>query len=540
MNGTKKTLPRGYSEIAQFTQNLYNHIIPEQLTQQEDVDAGIASFLDSLFRRRIPVVRFLLEMAMEKQHQERELSAILLLLSKCSAERATKIIEEFILDTQTPDRLKRKLLLVVDAIHATNKISDWVRYFGDKNALAEYALNGLLDAVGLDGDNLNHVFKFLSDQDNDFYQALIANLTYRTDEQSLWLLGMLAEFPNTMIAENAIQALGYRKSPLAYELLDNLITHQEDCNEIRAKAIQRLTQAGILRSSARLMTPHKCFLSWIDGLGNRMLLISRRTGRGRLFMVTFMLHEEVGLQDCTIWDDISTYDMDSLVASLEKQTGLKQIDYSMGIKLVEDSVETILKNKQMVPPNFLIARRVFGMQKLQPQKYQIALNEMGVQYIQKKVPDLLLTSEPLLQEYPFCEWLLEGQEITNFVKVRPSVLSGKMRKETLPQFVKTFIEPKRELWKERFLLTAEFLHRTSPRSYRNQIEICLAIYIHLNNNGNILVVPFMSKLAQMSLQKAAEAYNAMRQGQTKGDNKNANTTTADNAKAEETQEDEAD
>lgn len=509
MNGNKKALPRGYNEILNFIRAINEHHLPEDM-EQADISTGVHHFLDTLFRRRLAVVRCLLEILLDFHNQERELSISLWLLSQCPAEKATKILEEFMAVPQIPDRLKRKVLLVLETVNS-NKVIDWVKYFSNKDSLAEYALNCFLDAIGYDGENLNSAFSAIADQDNEFYQALIANLTYRTDEESLWVLGILAEFPNTIVAENAIQALGYRKSPLAYELLDNLITQKDDRNGVKAKALHRLAQAGILHANTRLMTPHKCFLSWIDGCGNRMLVISRRTGRGRLFMVSFMLHEDIGLQACTISNDITTYDMDSFISNLEKKIGLKQIDYTMGVKLVEDSLWKIVTNKHTIPPNFLLARRVFGVQKLQPQAYQVSLNDMGIQYVQKKIEELTTNSDQLLHEQPFFEWTLEEPEVINFIKVRPSILSGKkVKKETISLFIKNFIEPRRNRWKERFLSTAEFLYRTSQRIYRDQIDICLAIYFRILENANLDTIPFMTILAQMSIQKACESYNISR------------------------------
>ncbi len=509
MNSIKKNLPRGYNEIYQFVLEITSRQIPEFI-QNESPENAINKFLDSLFRRRLAVAKSVLDIMLEFENKDRELSILAWLLSKCPPEKSIKNIEEFLGEKQISDKLKRKLLLVLEQYNILPKISTTVAYFSDKEALAEYALNSVVEYIGADGDNLNQVFKVLANQELDFYHALTANLTYRTDEQSLWLLGMLAEFPNFAVAESAIQALGYRKSPLAYELLDNLIHHQNDVSGIRAKALLRLTQSGIIRNTLRLMSPHKCYLSWIDGAGNRMLLISRRTsqgmGHGRLFMVTFMLHEEKGVQDCTIWNDISTYEMESLIKNLETQTGLKQIDYTLGTKIIEDSLWKAIKNKEFIPPSFLVARRIFGSQKLLPNKYTIGLNDMGIQYVQKRVPELLQESEKLLEEHPFCDWLIDSREILDFSKSHPSILNGKkIRKDILTQLVKIILEPKREVFLERFLLTAEFLHKTSARTCREQIEICLAICLSLGTNVSLLNIPFMVGITQVSIQKIIDS-----------------------------------
>ncbi len=500
----KKTLPRGYNEIAQLIQHLSAHRLPAEL-QDKPVETSIASILDALLHKRIAVAKCLLEMMLQFQNQDKEMSIIAWLLSQCPPDKAIKNIEEFMSNKEVPDKIKRKLLLVLEQYGQLDKLSRCVAYVTDKEALADHALNSLLEYIGAAGDNLNHVFKHLTSQETDFYHALTANLTYRTDEQSLWLLGLLAELPNAAVADSAIQALGYRKSPLAYELLENIITHQEDSKEVRLKAMNRLAQSGISRDSTRMMAPHKCYLSWIDSSGNRILLVSRRTGRGRLAMVTFMLHEENGVQDCTIWNDISSFEMDSLIKGLETQTGLKQVDYSISLQMVEHCLYKTIQNKRLIPPNFLIARRIFGAQKLAPHPYEISLEEMGIQYVEKKLAELLSVSESLIKDHPFSEWAIDTPEAVEFVKNRPSLIgTKKIRKDILTQFVKICFESKREKWQERFLFTAEFLHRTSPRTYRAQIEIGLAIYLSLKKGTPFAEIPFMIELSQLSIQRLVE------------------------------------
>ena len=512
MTSVKKTLPRGYNEIASFIDAISNKSYFNEMPAK-NLEQSIDEFLEECYRRRLSVTRCLLDIFREYQNNDAKGSVVALILSRCEVGKTLSSVIEFIKNEEDMDKLKRKLLLVLEKYESTDDVAQLVEYFEDKEWLAEYALNSLLDNVGKGGENIGTLFQHLEGQEPEFYQALIATLAHRIDEESIWLLGVLAEFPDEKIAEAAIQTLGYRKSSLAYEMLDNIITYRDKKKELRMQSMSKLEQLGVSRIASRTMTPHKCYLSWIDSHGSRILLVSRRTGRGRLYMVTFILNEDQGIEDCTVWHNISTFEMESLIKGLENQVGLKQIDYKLGIEMVQDSLWRIVDQEKLIPPTFLVARRIFGSQKIAPKKYQVNLTGMGVFYVQKKFDSLLANSDELLQESEFAEWWLDTPEAYDFVQSRPSLLNGrKTRKDTIKQFIKSFLEDKRDSWKNRFLMSAEFLHRTSPRTYREQIEMCLAVYLYIDQGKPLTSIPFMIKLAELSIDRMCQKIKSKDEG----------------------------
>lgn len=509
MTLNKKTLPKGYNEFLDFIEKMTNGSFFENF-KDGDIETVVDRFLEEAYRKRVSVARCLLQLLLDLQTQDYKTSAIAFILSRCDSEKTLKIILSFMKSAEASDKLRRKLFLVLEKYQCTDKIPELVKSFKDKDLLAEYALNSFLHYLGPNGENLNTIAKYLENHETEFYHTLTANLTHVADESSLWLLGMLAEFSDGSVAERAIQALGYRKSPIAYEILENLIIHAEDKKNAQEKALNRLMQSNISKPPIRSLTPHKSYLSWIDGLGNRILLVSRRTVRGQIFMVTFLLNEETGIQDCTIWHSITALEMDSFVKSLEVQTGLKQIDYTLGVKFMEDALWKVIRNQKLPAPNFLLARRIFGAHKLTPRKYEPSPAHMGIEYVYAKRDNLIASSEDLLRNLPFSEWLVDTPEALEFVKSRPSLEKNtKIRKDVLQQFVRLFIVPQKEKWQERFLITADFLHLTSPRISRQQIETCLALYLTLSEKEALASIPFIIKLAELSIQHLFTAFNGI-------------------------------
>lgn len=505
---SKKNLPRGYNEILDFIETCDKKKLPEILTTNS-LEEGVQIFLDKCYQRRLSVNRSLLKIMEDFANNDHKISTVAMVLSYCNPTKTINDIVTFIKTPKNSDKVKRKLLLVLEKFEEFDKIPKLISYFNDKEWLAEYALNSMLTYTGQNGEGIGELFQHLVGLDKEFYHTLTANLAHSTEEQSIWILGLLAEFYDNTVAEAAIKALGYKKSPIAYEILENLIAHAKDKEELKNKSMQKLSQSGIVKKNHRMLIPHKCYLSWIDANGSRILLVSRRTGRGRLFMVTFILNEDYGIHDCSVWNDISIFEMDSIVKGLEKQAGLKQIDYSLVITIVEDAIWKSMQKKKLITPTFLFARRIFGSQKLHPKKYNIDLINIGIEYVNKKRGKLLQESEELIEEVPFSEWWLDTPEAYEFVKKRKSLLNGKkLRKDSVNQFVKNIIEKNKNKWENRFLMSADFFHRTSPRMYRQTIEICLAIHISIKEGLAFTSIPFMFKLAELSIRNIKDKINS--------------------------------
>lgn len=496
----KKTTPRGYSEFLDFVENMSSGKIWDEI-QDKPSELIIEDFLNDCYKKRFAVTRCLLDAMLENQDNDLKSSTIAMILSRMNPQKVSSDIIAFIQKSEVNDRVRKKLLLVLEKYNLSNEIPALIPYFQNKETLTDYIINNLSKKINTNGANFNTFFEYLKEQDIKFFELLIANLIKRSDEKSIWILGLLAEHPNLKVAEKAIQALGTTKSEIALEILENLIVHPNQ-TPYQNHSIQLLLGYGISRINHRMSTPHKCYLSWIDGTGNQILLVSRRTGRGRLCMVSFILNEKDGIHDCTIWNNISSFEMERMVNGLEIQMGLKQIDYLLGIRFIEHALWKIVSQKRLMLPNFLLARRIFGAQKLVAQKYNIQETQLGLQYILPHKDELISQSIQLLQERPFQDWWIDTEDTRLFITSHPTLKNGsKIRKDIITQFVKTFIVEYRSLWQERFLMTAEFLHKTSPRISRKAIEICLALYIVLRNNEDIINNPFFLQFAEYNIQK---------------------------------------
>jgi hypothetical protein len=502
-NATTKSLPKGYCEISSFIELLNKEAFLKNLREQE-IEDRIALFLEHIYTKRLSVGQTLLQIMLECREDDVKASLVAWILSRCSPGKTLNHILDIFESPDTPDKIRYKLILVLEKYGEIERISQLIPYFQDKERLDKYLIQSLLDCIGPSGEEKQNLFQHLANQEVEFYRALASRLHYNGD-QSIWLLAALAEFPDDKVADASIMALSESNSPLAYDLLQTVLVNTKAKEGMRRKALEKLEIAGISKNTQRLCVPHKCYLSWIDGNGGRILLMSQRSGgRNKLGMITFMLNEEEGIQDSSSWTEISSFEMESVIKSLEKEVGLRQIDYEKGIRVLENALWVILQAKKIIPPSFLSAKRILGFPKLTPRPYIIDPQRLGWEPLGDKMELLVQSSDGLLDHLPFSEWAAEASDCQDAMKGKlPG--EGKIRKTAVTQFIKTVLEPTRASWKRRLLLTADFFYGISPRSYRSQIETCLAIALAIENGKHLNAIPFFVAMATLSLERIRES-----------------------------------
>lgn len=486
-------------QILEFIEQLRHEVYLKGMEQRE-IEEKVDKFLENE-EEKSSTIPYLLRIMTECQNNSGKLLFLTLMLSRCYSDKALPLLIKYGQSPDVSDKVRKKLILLLDRHGEIPKVGELVRSFKNKQYLAEHALQSMLGCIGPSGEDKNNLFRHFADRSPAFYNSLIQELSNLSAEQAMWILGALAEYPEEKVAKAAIAALGKKESSLACEILENLLVPGNELDQCRKNALKTYKLAGMQKSYQRLYTPHKCYLSEIDGNGHRILLISQRSGR-RMAMVTFMLSEEEGLQDCSFLADISTFEMESVIKSLEKELGLKQVDYAMGIRVLEDGLWIILHKKKILPPSFLAVRRILRDQKLVPRPYTVNMERLGIETVEKRLNALLESSNKLLQESPFSEWCLDTKSCHEFVKGRPSILNGhKVRKGTLSQFIKAVLESNRSVWERRFLLIADFLYQLSPRSYREKIDICLALHLAIKKEMPLNSIPFMVELAENTIEQ---------------------------------------
>jgi hypothetical protein len=259
---------------------------------------------------------------------------------------------------------------------------------------------------------------------------------------------------------------------------------------------------GINKPQNKIFIPYKYYLSWADGNGDRILIITQRSGRVDLSMVSFTLSEKEGVLDCSSWNQISSFEMESVIKGLESEVGLQQVHHALGIQTLEGGLWLTLEKRSVLPPSFLAIRRILGKQKIRPCQYEIDISALEVYVDQQIYPELLGESSYLLEHSPFCNWYFHDPDIKEFIFSRKTLLKGqKLRQGTINQFIKMIYEKRRSLLQSRFLYTADFMKQISSRNYFRQIQTCIAIYQAINKGVSLLEIPLIRQLAEMNIER---------------------------------------
>lgn len=402
------------------------------------------------------------------------------------------------------DKTRFQLLSLLSDYDLEDRINEVIPYFQCETSLEELSFAAILEKIDEEGMDSCETFQLLQGKSDNFYKYLIDRLMAMDYPSATWLLGSLAESQEYEISSKAIRALGCKNSSTAYEILENLSGSPER-EKVRLEAMDSLRQSGVAKPAHRVFVPYKYYLSWIDGSGDKVLIISQRCGRVQLSMASFTLHENEGIIDCSCWNDISNYEMEPVIKSLEQDVGLQEIHHNLAISMLEDSLAWTLQKQKIVPPSFLAVRQILGKQKLYPRFYDVDLKSISKRFSSKDIQENLESSTVLLEQEPFCGWFVINKAVINFIQDRKSLLQGqKIRKGTLNQFIKTVFDEEKELWIRRFLLTADFMSKISPRSYREAIDICYSIAISLQQDISMTAIPVMVSLAELSIQNSRQ------------------------------------
>ncbi len=359
----------GYEEVSTFIDQLAKKDAHSTLISGSP-DEFIQDFIERSYEKKIPLQEILIKKIRESNKSDHKVSLASYLLAKSDIDGGNWLRKQ-IKDKKNSDALRKKLLLALEKVAGEDSVPEMMIYFQDKELVAEQAVKSLLKHIRKDGRNLEKIYPYLLQNGVEFHRTLIGNLIHRSDDQSLWLLATLAELPISEVSDAAIQALSYRKSSLAYEILDNLVVYREEKKELAEKALKRVEKYELEKIPCLFLEPYKCYLGQKENGEGGSVIVSRKRGKRRFALSIFFRKSEGGFGECSHWPDISFHKMESILKRWGREESLEKSDYDRSIALLEDTLWHIIHVKKEVAPSFLIARRIFGEKKLAPQALKV-------------------------------------------------------------------------------------------------------------------------------------------------------------------------
>lgn len=496
----KKEQPiRGYKKVSAFIDDFITH----QLSMEEAED-WVEDFFYTAEEEGIDVIPALLKRLKDADQNPNVIAAVAFMLEQYGDETVVEPVLELFKSPAISDSTRSTLLSVLDYYDVDTQDPVLLSYFQDIERLGQTALEGMLE-LSEQEEMLETLVQGTSNFPKEAQLMMIAEFGKSRDERALPLLGVLAEHQDKELADAAIVQLGSIRSSKSIEILENLINHREDSQELIERSLRKLQFAGITKEEtpASVFPVYKCIISWADGRGSRIMMIARQKNTRHVVVSNLMLNEKVGIKDCYGAPELPLKEFDKMAKEVKNQLGGIEVEYPYCVQLIRDALWVVVKNKVTLSPLFSFHRRIFGNDALTPQAYEVDLISFGLEEVRQHLETLLSHSDELLSEPPFSDWWPDIPSSYNFVQKKKRLLrKGRRNPKILQEFLIQVLEPQRDYIVRRLELTIDFLGKKNLKAYQGHIQKALALWIVLKEQNQPLErIPFMRELAVITLDR---------------------------------------
>jgi len=232
------------------------------------------------------------------------------------------------------DRIKARILTVLNhyGIDAGELPLDII--MNDFDKMASDSLEEMLDDIQQDPFLIPYILDDLDEFTEEMKLAYIMDLAALKDERAVLFLEILASMDDTLIANEAIKALGQIKSGKALYVLYKL--KSKDLDEDRQKLVhreyQRLKFKGVtvevFEPWKKLKYPGKVYISSIDGLGSRVIWIAWNNPykSRKLCFANLIMDINLGIRDCWGVANITARELNSSIKDFSKTMFVTKCD----------------------------------------------------------------------------------------------------------------------------------------------------------------------------------------------------------------------
>jgi HEAT repeats len=297
-------------------------------------------------------------------------SAAVMILSELATEDDLEELEDFVADPTVTDLAKLTLAPLLKELGSEMADDAILPYLNDPEAAMAQMQTRLLELVGQSELGVESILEDVMEMPVERRLAFIGWLGSSQDPRAANLLVPLLENPSTKVAQAAIEALeelGTIAAQQAIPALNYLIsTSSNRAVKQRARAaLGRLTMQSVpgveveamqAKRSQRLPL-HEARVSFIDGVGSQMIMLSWKRPDGLLKGVNLLYQDQWGIKDCYGTDEMDADHWASLVGQMEEQGfGSFRVPIEYARSLVTEARIVNKRTRHRLPVAFSIWR----------------------------------------------------------------------------------------------------------------------------------------------------------------------------------------
>lgn len=259
-------------------------------------------------------------------------SAAVMILTELATEDDLEELEDFVADPTVSDLAKLTLASLLKELGSEMADEGLLPYLNDAEAAMVQMQSRLLELVGQSELGVESILEDVMEMPTERRLGFISWLGSSQDPRAANLLIPLMENPSTKIVQAAIDAIEQLGTIVAGQAIPALnYTISSSSNRAvkqRARAaLGRLTMQSVpgievealaAKQSQRLPL-HEARVSFIDGVGSQMIMLSWERPDGLLKGVNMLYQDQWGIKDCYGTDEMDADRWASLISQIEEQ-----------------------------------------------------------------------------------------------------------------------------------------------------------------------------------------------------------------------------
>ncbi len=297
-------------------------------------------------------------------------AAAILILSELATDFDLEELEDFVTDPTISDMAKLSLSPILKELGSEMADDGIVEYLNDPATAMQQMQMRLLEMVGQSEMGVESVLEDVVSMPLERRLSFVSWLGNSNDPRATHLLIPLLENQSSKIVTAVIDALE-QLGPIAAQqtipALNYLITNSSNrtLKQHARAALGRLTMQSMpgvedvaMAGARRQQLPcHEARVSFIDGSGAQLIMLSWKRPDGRLKGVNILFQDEWGVKDCYGVDEIEMQRWDDLVDDLDGQGfGSFEVPFAYGQALVAEACSLSKRTRHKLPIAYSIWR----------------------------------------------------------------------------------------------------------------------------------------------------------------------------------------
>ncbi len=349
-------------------------------------------------------------------------AAAILILSELATDFDLEELEDFVTDPTISDMAKLSLSPILKELGSEMADDGIIEYLNDPATAMQQMQMRLLEMVGQSEMGVESVLEDVVSMPLERRLSFVAWLGSSNDPRATHLLVPLLENQSSKIVTAVIDALE-QLGPIAAQqtipALNYLIANSSNrsLKQHARAALGRLTMQSMpgvedvaMAGARRLQLPcHEARVSFIDGSGAQLIMLSWKRPDGRLKGVNILFQDEWGVKDCYGVDEIDMQRWDDLVDDLDEQGfGSFEVPFAYGQALVAEARSLSKRTRHKLPIAYSIWRPLIESAEESDKKDSATILEP--QTVDDEILALAKRGDEVYQMSEFLSWIYEPPE----------------------------------------------------------------------------------------------------------------------------------